>query len=144
MSNAKDILLRTKSGTGDDTDWAGTNTVPGASDLGGMPGYTPPGQDTIHRLEVAVVPVDSSGDPVNRSGTVDLTLVKVIRRSVRDDGAGSDEATVVDTATITGAAFNALQDVPFAGGEYSVRLTNITGAPGTATAFEVWVRNTVR
>lgn len=146
MSNAVDVLLRTKSGTGDDTDWVASNTVPGAADLGNAPSYPQPGQDTIHRLEVCVIPIDATGAPVARTGTVDMTLVKVIRRDPLRSGneAGSDDPVVVDTATITGVNFNALQDVPFAGGEYSIRLSNFSAPPGSATDFEIWVKSTIR
>ena len=141
----RDILLRTKVGVGADTDYAATNAIPAAADLGGIPYVAPPGQDTIHRLEVTCIPIDTNGAPLARAGTFSMRLVKVIERSaLGDQPAGDDTDLSVDTVLLTGVSFNTLNDIPFGGGKYTVALSAIAGAPGATTHIEIWVRAVIR
>ena len=143
--NGKDILLRTKSGVLADTVYADDNTIPADADLGGLPYVAAPGQDSIHRVEVWCVPIDTNGAPLDRAGTFTMTLVKVVRRSsASPQSAGDDTDLAVDTLVLTGVAFNQLNDIPFAGGEFTIALSAIAAEPVGTTDIEIWVRAVVR
>lgn len=140
-SNKTDQLLFTKVGTGDDVDFVATLTIP--TEFDSIASLQPPGEDGVRRSEIFCVPIDAGDVPVASVRGVDMltmTLVKIVRRPLPPFD-GTD--VPVETGTITDAGFYQLNDIPFAGGEYTIRLTDIT-APGGTNAIEVWHRAVVR
>jgi len=130
---ARDKLLRTKTDYTDDDDWAGdvSLTVPVADqDPGRLREHGLNGPVT--QIEIVVVATDGTDQVDPAAGSFDLQLVRLFSRA---DGsvakAGSD--------TLTSQAFGTMIRVPFNGGDFTVRLSNLT-APAGGTQVEIWYR----
>ena len=149
-------LLRTKTGSGDDTDHVDAqtdliSTVP--LELIPITPHLAAGRsrqsDVTNSVHVMVTFVDVNGEilaptdhTTNKRGIFDMTLLGVY--TLQDDDSPADDTVVVtDSATETSCSALAEYAIPVPPGRYWVRLTNITFPTGGATAtskMQVWVK----
>ena len=130
-------LMRTKSGTGDDTDYPAGATVPpdGIYELGPI---APAGKGHNSQLEFCVVAVDASGAVQAPTGTFTARVVHVMDRSHDQEPGDSWPDVAIGTEALTSQAFNTMIRTPVNGGRIFVALSSISRAPGGATDFQVW------
>ncbi len=134
-------LLRTKSGTGNDTVYADGATVPDADDgLVDFSAIVPLGKGANTQIEIWVAATNASDTIQARAGTFTLRMTQVIDRSIANAPGETRGSVAVDSQTLTSQAFQSLIRVPLNGGQVFIGLESIAGAPAGATQFEIWGR----
>ncbi len=137
------VLIRTKSGTADDTIYANGATVPGDADTGSFSAMTPPNSGKGHASEVElfVVSVNASGTVQARgSCSFDLRIIHVVERQWAADPGDTWPDVSVATEPLTGQALQSAIRVPWNGGKMYVGVENVASAPAGHSDFQVWAK----
>lgn len=134
-------LTRTKSGTSDDTDYAGQNDSIASIGVRGFPGSRDLTVGGLRSCWVCVLARDTNGVLLDR-GTCSFTITPLEEFSragaVKGRGAGAAVA-VVDQAPITGCALNRWYEIPLHACErLSFRISALASSPAGVTDFEIW------
>lgn len=122
-----------------DADWAGTFAAPSRELLSSAPLITPGGTSRGPVSQIQVVYAwFADGEPVARgSAVVDLDLIMVWRPQSTLE---HTHKIVVEQRIASGAAANTFYAADMRGEcEYTVRISNLTDAPATATELRVYV-----
>jgi hypothetical protein len=129
------ITTETPGTFSNDVDWAGTFVSPGRELLSSAPLWRTEGRGSVSRVHVCYAWF-AAGVPVARgSATADLSLVKVWKPSQEE---GSMKV-VTEVAVQDDALANAEYIAAMRGGcEYTIRVSDITTAPGTADELRVY------
>lgn len=141
-ANRTPRLLRTKTGTSDDSDWPGLNDVPADADMKNLPPGPVAQPSGMRETWICVLARNASGVLLDRAScTFTATPVEVFARNGAVRGRGGSAAdAVVDMEPITGCALNRWYPVPSHGmTRFTVRLSAIAGAPGTTDNLEIWI-----
>lgn len=137
------ILIRTKTGTADDTVYADGATVPSDDDCGVFSAEVPASSGKGHASEVElyVVSVDADGVVQARgSCTFDLHVMHVESRQ-DDAGAGvtwPDVAVAIEP--LTGQALQSTIRVPWNGGKLYPGIRTVANAPAGHVAFQIFAK----
>lgn len=142
-AHAVPTLIRTKSGTADDTIYADGATVPADADCGEFSAFTPASSGKGHASEVElfVVSVDADGVVQARgSCTFDLRILHVVERQF-EAAAGDTWADVgVAVDPITSQSLQSAIRVPWNGGKMYVGFETVANAPAGHVDFQVWAK----
>lgn len=135
------ILIRTKTGTADDTIYADGATVPSDDDCGVFSASVPmsSGKGHASEVELYVVSVDADGVVQARGTcTFDLRVTHVESRQAPNGETWADCAVAV--APLTAQSLQSAIRVPWNGGKLYPGFENVANAPGGHVEFQVWAK----
>ena len=144
--HTQEMLIRVKSGTSDDTLYAGGATVPDDDDCGDFSALVPFNSGKGHSSEVELFVESVDADEVVQargSCTFTLNIQRVVTRSAKADDGGLGPGVLpvaVATAPLTGQTLQTSIRVPWNGGKMYVGFASVASAPAGHDHFNVWAK----
>lgn len=135
------VLIRTKTGTANDTVYADGITTPADADTATFSAYTPSNSGKGHasELELHVVAVTAARTAIARGTcTFDIQVTHIIERQFTADPGVTAADFASQVTTLTGQSLQTPIRVPFNGGKVFVGFQNFANVPGGTISIEVW------